>query len=156
MIVDASTRGRRNRVKGASCERQVASWLHPWFPEACRAVRNTYPDPGDLDCTAPGLFWSVKNCRVEKIDAWMGELEEKRGGRNGLLVVRRVGKSSPGRWWCWLTLGDLMEICSSLYGTTVADLLPDSSAPVRMELQDVMPLLVAANYAAAPKGVSES
>jgi hypothetical protein len=143
MIVDASTRGRRNRVKGASCERDVAKWLKPWFPEACRAIRSTYPDPGDIALTAPGLFWSVKNCQVEQVDSWMAELEEKRHGALGLLVVRRKGHASPGEWWCWLRLWELLELAGADGWEPALDL----QALVRMELRDVMPLLVAANYA---------
>ena len=145
--VDASTRGRRNRANGHTAERTVAKWLRPWFPDACRAVRNTYPDPGDVDCTSPGLFWSVKNVQREEINAWMGELEQKRVDRLGLLIVRRKGHASPGEWWCWLRAGDLLELA---FGRPAVPGL-ETGWPVRTELQRVMPLLVQAGYAPAPK-----
>lgn len=149
--VDASTRGRSNRVKGATAERDVARWLKPWFPDACRAVRNTHPDPGDIDCTSPGLFWSVKNTQVERITPWVDELGAKGGTRIGLLVVKRAGRALPGEWWCWLRLADLRALLS---GTDLAEfVLPELEvgfAPVRMELRHLMPLLVASNYAPPP------
>lgn len=149
--IDASTRGRRNRANGASCERDVARWLRPWWPDACRAVRNTAPDPGDLDCTSPGLWWSVKNCQEERTNAWMAELNDKAGTpgfeRVGLLVVRRKGHASPGEWWCWLRVGDLVHLAGD-----VSSLHADADeSPVRMELRHVMPLLVQANYAPTPR-----
>lgn len=138
--VDASTRGRRNRASGASAERDVARYLRLWWPEACRAVRNTIPDPGDLDCTSPGLWWSIKNAQVERLPAWMAELDEKAAGRVGLLVVRRKGHASPGEWWCWMRASDFF----GLRGLSATD-----DFPVKAELRHIVGLLVAANYAPA-------
>lgn len=135
----ASHIGRRNRANGAAAERQVARYLTAWWKDACRAVRNTTPDPGDVDCTSPSLWWSVKNCEQERLTAWMEELIAKRQGRIGLLVVRRRGHASPGRWWCWLTFRDLGVLLDA--SATVQAAAP--RAPVRMELRDVVPLLVA-------------
>ncbi len=149
-VVDAAIRGRRNRAKGNLCEYNVAKWLRLYFPDACRAVRNTVPDPGDVAATHPGLFWSVKDCQVERISVWMGELDAKRRDATGMLVVRRRGKSSPGEWWCWLRLGTLLE----LSGANGYEIGLDVDAPLRMELRDVMPLLVVANLAPG-KGVGE-
>lgn len=150
MSVDASARGRMSRRKGATGEQQVARWLRPFYPDACRAVRNTYPDPGDIDCTSPGLFWSVKNTQAEQINPWLAELGEKCGGRIGLLVVKRKGHASPGEWWCWLRAADLRSLMvGSDLGEFVLPELQVGSAPVRMELQHVLPLLVGANYAKA-------
>lgn len=151
--VDASTRGRRNRVNGATAEAKVARWLRPWWPDACRAIRATSPDPGDIDCTSPGLWWSVKNRQQERTAAWMAELSSKAGipgaGRVGLLVVRRHGHASPGEWWCWLRVGDLVHLTADV---SSLDAERDES-PVRMELRHVMPLLVQANYAPSPAEV---
>ncbi len=135
----ASQIGRRNRANGAAAERQVARYLTTWWPDACRAVRNTTPDPGDVDCTSPSLWWSVKNCEQERLAAWMDELVAKQQGRIGLLVVRRRGVADPGRWWCWLTLRDLGVLLDA------SATLPVEAwfAPVRMELRDVIPLLLA-------------
>lgn len=145
---DASTRGRRNRSNGATAEREVARWLRPWWPDACRAIRATFPDPGDLDCTSPGLWWSVKNVQVEQINPWMAELLEKRGNRIGLLIVRRRGHSDPGKWWAWLTFHDLTELIGA---APPGAYQADDDAPLRMELRHLMPLLVHANYAPTPR-----
>jgi hypothetical protein len=144
-----SARNRRNRAKGNEAERAVAKWLRPWFPDCCRAVRNTVPDPGDLDCTGPGLYWSVKNSQREHITAWMDELRDKARDRLGLLVVRRKGRANPGEWWCWLRLVDLSELFG---GVTDHEVLP--AGPVRLELGQVMPLLVAGNYAPTPRSAA--
>lgn len=151
---EASARGRSNRTKGATAERDVAKWLRPWFPDACRAVRNTYPDPGDVDCTSPGLFWSVKNTQVESTNAWMGELNRKCGMRLGILVVKRKGHASPGEWWAWLTLRDLRVLMG--FDDSGRSVAWESSLdePCRMELGALMPLLVAENYAPTPKAAA--
>jgi hypothetical protein len=142
-VLDASTRGRRNRANGAAYERRVANYVKPWWPDAVRAVRNTTPDPGDVDGTNAGLWWSVKNCQTEQMSAWQAEVDAKAGGRIGLLVVRRRGYADPGRWWCWLHLGDLAE----LIGRGPADDLAERGAWVRLELAAVVGLLVAAGLA---------
>ena len=155
--VDASARGRMSRRKGATGERDVAKWIRPWYPDARRAVFNGWTsttgsalDPGDIDCTSPGLFWSVKNTQVEQINPWLAELSVKCGGRIGLLVVKRKGHASPGEWWCWLRAADLRSLMvGSDLGEFVLPELEVGAAPVRMELQHVLPLLVGANYAKA-------
>lgn len=149
--VDASTRGRRNRVNGAFAEREVARWLRPWWPDACRAVRSTYPDPGDIDCTSPGLWWSVKNVQQERMSAWLAEMAEKKLNRIGLLVVRRRGCADPGRWWLWVTFHDFTELMGAAPPGAYA---ADDTAPIRVELRHVMPLLVHSNYAPEPKAVA--
>lgn len=147
MTAEASARGRSNRVKGATGERDVAKWLRPYYPDACRAVRNTDPDPGDIACTSPGLWWSVKNCKVEQINPWMAEMDVKAVGRIGLLIVKRAGCADPGRWWCWMLLGHLLGLRENVPGWAPDSPLNDA---VRLELRTVMPLLVAANYAQNP------
>lgn len=156
MTAEASARGRSNRVKGATGERDTAKWLRPYFPDARRAVVNGWAtkdmrtaDPGDIDGTA-GIFWSVKNCKVEQINPWMAELEAKRDGRLGLLVVKRPGHASPGSWWVWLTLRDLRGLLGFDDGDTLEVWGSSLDEPCRMELHALMPLLVAANYAQNP------
>lgn len=139
MTVDASHRGRRNRANGADCERKVARYLQTWWPDACRAVRNTDPDPGDVDCTSPSLWWSVKNCAVERYPAWFAEMQAKAGDRIGLLVVRRRGYASPERWWCWIRMDDLAALVDGGLGEVPGT----SDAYVCVELGALVPLLVA-------------
>lgn len=145
--VDASTRGRRNRANGANYERRLAAYLKRWWPDACRGIRNTYPDPGDIAEIGPALFVSMKRVEQERINPWMAELEEKAAGRLGLLIVRRKGHADPGEWWCWLRLGDLVHLA----GDVTSLHAEQDVSPVRMELRHVMPLLVHSNYAPAPK-----
>lgn len=139
--LDASTRGRRNRANGHDAERIVARYLRAWWPDCCRAVRATHPDPGDLDATSPSLWWSVKASEREYIAAWMAELEAKSAGRLGILVVRRKGHASPGEWWAWLDAARLSDLVA---GATYE--MEPVGWPVRCELQHLVPLLVRAGY----------
>lgn len=133
-----SQRGRRNRANGAAYEVKLANYLKAFWPDACRAVRNTIPDPGDIDGTSPSLWWSMKNCADERYPLWFAEMTQKATGRIGLLVVRRRGYADPGRWWCWLTLEDFLEIAeTSIAGSFGAD----GAAQVRMELGAVIPFV---------------
>lgn len=128
----------------------LAGWLKAWWPDACRAVRNTHPDPGDIDCTSPGLFWSVKYCQVELVSSWVYEMVSKLAvSQTGLLVTRRRGHASPAEWWVHIRIRDYLHLCGAdaLWERMVCP--PD--ATLRMELQNLMPLLVEANYAPAPK-----
>ncbi|GGM75944.1 hypothetical protein GCM10012275_53350 [Longimycelium tulufanense] len=146
----ASARGRSNRRRGHDAERAVARWLRTnGWPHAERAVRNGFrtahrsgADPLDLTGT-PHLVWSVKDDKSERICAWMVELAEKRraaGADVGVLVQRRRGAPDPGFWWAWIFISELVE------------LLRGSGHPewpggvVRMELQDLVPMLHAAGY----------
>lgn len=134
----ARQRGLANRRRGADCERRLAQYLTAWWPDAVRAIRATNPDPGDVANTSPGLWWSAKDCEVERYPAWFTEMAEKAHGRIGLLVVRRRGYADPGDWWCWILLPDLRDLLGA--ASDVADV------PVRMTLRDVLPLLTAAGY----------
>lgn len=151
MSVDASTRGRRNRANGADYERRLANYMKRWWPDACRGVRNTYPDPGDIAEIGPALFVSMKRVEQERINPWMAELLEKAAGRLGLLIVRRKGHADPGEWWCWLTFHDLTVLMEA---PPPGAYDANDHAHVRMELRDVMDLLVFSNYAPTPSGVA--
>lgn len=150
---DASTRGRRNRANGADCERKVARYLRAWYPDAERFEKNgwrtpdhTSEDPGDIDKTSPGLWWSVKNCQEERTNAWLSEMREKQGERLGILVVRRRGHASPGEWWVWMSAFDLRHFLTGDFGSGYLE-----EIPVRVELGHLMRVLVQANYAPTPK-----
>ena len=146
--------GRANRRRGATVERSVARYLAAWWPDAVRAVRSTTPDPGDIANTSPSLWWSVKDCDVERYPAWFAEMAEKAQGRIGLLVVRRRGHADPARWWCWTTLHDHNELVGAPPPGAMAGVLDEW--PVRMELGHVAPLLHAAGYGdpAAPRDMT--
>lgn len=140
-----SQRARRSRDKGKEGEQKLARWLKTWFPEACRAVRQTVPDPGDIDCTSPVLFWSMKNVEKEQLNPWMAELDRKAGDRIGLLVVKRARHADPGEWWCFLQMRHLHEL---LFG--IDQIGSWGSDFARLELHTIMDLLVDAKIVSKP------
>jgi hypothetical protein len=139
--------GRMSRNKGAKAERDLVAYLRQvGFGGAERAVRTGYrtservsADPGDITGT-PGIVWSVKDAAVERIDAWLAELDAMDGDDLDLrlLVHKRSGKTDPARWWCWTHLGPLTNLNSR--GPALV------SFPVRFELGHVIPLLRHAGY----------
>jgi hypothetical protein len=156
----ATNRGRSNRRKGHDSERGLARWLRGnGFSGAERAVRAGYratdghigADPGDITGT-PGLVWSVKDCATERIPAWFDELEHMRhtaAADIGLLVVKRRGYADPGRWWCWMWLGDVAALLVDPRGSVPRD-VAWTLAPARMELADVICLLRRAGHGDEP------
>lgn len=149
-----SQRGRANRNKGHQAERDLCRWLRVnGFPGAERAVRTGFrvgdrvsADPGDVTGT-PGIVCSVKDCAVEQRSVWMAELAAMVAGDApgavGLLVHKRRGHADPGRWWCWLVLGDLADLMTNGTWALPSD---EHELPVRMELGHVVPLLRGAGY----------
>lgn len=151
----ASQRGSTNRRRGIQAERDVCRWLRAnGFPHAERAVRTgfravdrTSADPGDITGT-PFILWSIKDCAVEQIGRWFDELAAMDAGADlGLIVHKRRGHADPARWWCWLTLGHLVQLVIPTHLPAAVLAVADGSpAPLRMELGHVVPLLVAAGY----------
>ncbi|MDN5853407.1 MAG: hypothetical protein L0I24_12985 [Pseudonocardia sp.] len=159
----ASQRGTTNRRRGHQAERDLARWLRTHgFPHAERAVRTGFrandrvsADPGDIDGT-PGIVWSVKDCAVEQLAKWLAELAVMQAGAravHGLLVHKRRGHADPARWWCWLTLDDLVRLATDEPARHVSDV--EAAQPVRIELGALTPLLRTAGWGEAPNG-SES
>jgi hypothetical protein len=144
--VDLSARGRANRRKGHTAERDLARWLREnGFPHAERAVRTGFrtadrvtADPGDI-AGIPGVVWSVKDCATERIGPWLAELDAMDGGDYRLLVVKRRGCADPGRWWVYIEANALPGL---RWGCGSAAL----SFPVRAELAPVVALLAQAGY----------
>lgn len=149
-------RGRANQNKGKAAERDLATYLRPWWPQARRAVVTgsavrggdgivrEVPDPGDI-AGVPGVIWSVKDCGTETIGAWLDELDAMAhlsGETLALryLVCKRRG-TSPGRWWLWQRYDQMVGPWSD--GMTRADRL---RFPVRMEVGDAVRVLLAAGY----------
>jgi hypothetical protein len=141
--------------KGKVAERDLVRYLRTvGFATAERAVRTGYrvadrssADPGDVTGT-PGIIWSCKDVAVVKankpsvFDSWFAELDAMDGAADAvrLLVHKRAGYTDPARWWCWMRLRTLVDVLGE----------PDGpgwhTAPVRMELGHVIPLLHAAGY----------
>lgn len=141
--------GKMSRNKGAKAERDLVAYLRTvGFGGVERAVRTGYrtatrvaADPGDIT-GVPGVIWSVKDCAQERLDAWLAELDAMEGRPDDvrLLVHKRSGKADPARWWCWMRLDTLWLLCGR------SAWRPGGDAPVRFELQHVIPLLRAAGY----------
>lgn len=143
--------GTTNRRRGITAERHLVTWLRQnGWPDAERSVVTGYktntrqrPDGGDITGT-PGIVWSLKDHAVERIAAWWTELESMQGGPTvRLLVVKRRGTADPGKWWCWLTLAELVDLFPTL------DPLSDQITMhglVRAQLNVVAALLHLAGY----------
>lgn len=147
-------RGRANQNKGKAAERDLATYLRPWWPQARRAVVTgsavrggdgvvrEVPDPGDI-AGVPGVIWSVKDCGTETIGAWLDELDAMAhlsGETLALryLVCKRRG-TSPGRWWLWQRYGQMFPMDDGL-------VRPGHRFPVRMEVADAIGVLLARGY----------
>jgi hypothetical protein len=170
--------GKANLEKSKIAERAVVSYLraHGW-PGAERTVRTGYRvagrasrDQGDVD-GAPGLAWQVKTTTANAepmVRKWLAETEDQRaaaGADLGLLVVKRIGATDPGRWWSYLRLDALAQLLARITGPLppagpVARLAPLGPAtvrlgpcanPVRLELAVVVDLLRHAGYGSPPE-----
>ena len=117
-----------SRNKGAKSERDLCTWLRPVWPDVDRLVRTGYrttvrqrKDNGDITGT-PGIIWSVKDCERHYIAQWWAELLEMKHETPlpetqtpiRLLVVKNAGHASPGEWWCWMPLYQLVTISTGL------------------------------------------
>lgn len=143
-----SQRGSYSRTKGIRAERDVVAWLRKnGFPGAERAVRTGYQttarvsaDPGDVTGLGPGVVVSVKDAKVDYIDAWLAELDAMDGDDDAtrILITKRAYKADPGRWWCWMRAWVLFR--------DGAQAGVDYRWPVRVELQHAVELLRDAGY----------
>lgn len=170
--LDGRTRaeiGRSANRKGKDAEQAVARYLreHGW-PGAQRMVRTGWKvgdqvsrDHGDITGTAR-LCWQVKtsasdftDSRVLRVLAGTVDQAVAGGADYGIAIERRAGKTNPGRWFAWLSARDLAALLSPA-GATVAG--RDETAPVRMLLEDLVPLLHAAGYGQphSPQATAES
>lgn len=151
---DASTRGRANRRRGATCERDLARWLRGnGFPHAERAVRTGYrttdrvgADYGDIIGIVGVVIQVTDRADLDQdavLARRLAETEAQRqaaGADLGLLVQKRRGCADPGRWWVWIDGGELSDIAWQEH------LNPKFGWPVRCELRHLVPLLVRAGY----------
>lgn len=88
--------------KGSSAERAVVDYLKTHgFPQARRTQAGTRHDIGDID----GVFDTaieVKNHARIALAEWLTQLEAEmtaKGVSNGVVVVKRRGKSNPADWY---------------------------------------------------------
>lgn len=149
-----SQRGRASRNKGAAFERAVTTTLRPWFPDVRRSRDNgstTTTDTGDLVDAGP-FWWSLKDDKSGDLGTpsvlagWQTEAVTKAGtALVPIIVQKRRGHSDVLRSWTWLRLDDLVHFASGLDAPTSAQRW------TRMELGDVLEILVGANYALDPQ-----
>ncbi len=157
-VKTASVRGKSNRRKGLTAERDLCRWLRSnGFPHAERAVRTGFngggrkgADPGDITGT-PLILWSVKDCAVEQIGKWFDELDDMSDNAAEyttvrLIVHKRRGHADPGKWHCWMSLACLVDLVGDAADSRELRVFFDSGAPVRLALADVVPLLRSAGY----------
>lgn len=170
MTTAQAQRGRANRNRGATAERDLCRWLRlNGYPDAERSVRTGYrtaarvlADQGDITGTGP-ILWSVKDCARECIDAWFDELDDMSDNSQlgsaalRLLVVKRRGHADPGRWWLWQDQSQYLQLyCNwlmreeKIFGWPPLWVPPNTACPMRMELGHVVPLFRAAGYGEAP------
>ena len=88
--------------KGNAAERAVVDYLKTHgFPQARRTQAGTRHDIGDID----GVFDTaieVKNHARIALAEWLTQLEAEmtaKGVSNGVVVVKRRGKSNPADWY---------------------------------------------------------
>lgn len=151
-----SDTGTAARLKGITAERDLAKYLRTWWPKAERKVDvgwrtkdRVSPDHGDIRGT-PALVWQLKfladmtSLDVERALADTEDQAVTAGADYGILIQRRHGKKDPARWWAWQRVGDLCALAGNRKMLTRTGTL---DAPVRLELHDLVELLVAAGYA---------
>jgi hypothetical protein len=153
---DRVERGRANRRKGHQSERDLATYLRTWWPDAERKPDNgwrttdrTSSDVGDIR-GVPRIVWQCKNVDRLNVGKAMTETATQAVEAEadfGVLVERRPGHAHPGEWWAWVSAFDLAVLLG-------VDMIPNRlvgvpalQAPVRLELRHVVALLVSAGYA---------
>ena len=91
------------------------------------------------------LLKEMENGTAAGSDASVAGAENLADGQ-ALLVVKRSGTADPGKWWCYMRLGEWLRL-------TGAHLpLPDPSQPVCMSLASAAAVLRSAGYGTAPEG----
>ncbi|MGH3500734.1 MAG: hypothetical protein ACRDQA_07530 [Nocardioidaceae bacterium] len=149
--------------RGKETERMVVRWLRAnGFPHCERQVRTghrtktrTFADQGDLDL-CPGVVASVKalspvNRAERAIRDWMHDAEQQRQAKGAALcpvILRRVGTSDVGQWWCWLMLHtlDCLRNDTDLLGDVGAWTTKTDVTPVRLELGSAAHIIREAGY----------
>lgn len=153
MTSPASARGKANRNKGHDTERRLAVYLRQWWPDAARKADTGWrrgdhasADLGDIRGT-PGIVWQAKYVQHLNVDKAMSDTFTQTtaaGADYGVLVERRTGFTDPGRWWAWVTVGDIASL------TCFPVVVVVSAAPVRLELSTLVALLRHAGYGQPP------
>ena len=142
---------------GTRAETAIVRWAREHgFPSADRGPLRGAKDQGDV-LLCPGIIVESKSHKsaaagqvgAKQLHAWLMETDveaEHAGADFALLVVKRSGTADPGKWWCYMRLGEWLRL-------TGAHLpLPDPSQPVCMSLASAAAVLRSAGYGTAPEG----
>jgi Holliday junction resolvase len=99
--------------KGNAAERAVVDYLKAnGFPQARRTQAGTRHDIGDID-GVPGVAIEVKNHARIDLAGWITQLEAEmtaKGVTEGVVVVKRRGKSNPAEWYAVTPLHVWLEL----------------------------------------------
>lgn len=148
-----------NNQKGKERERRVVAYLKvSGFPGAERTVRTGYRNPdrefcdrGDIDGT-PGIVWQVKAVAERewyRVPQYMLETHKQADAAKadfGILVIPRPRHAHPSEWWAHVWFDDVLALVVSDQQTYPRRL----RFPIRMELQELLPLLRVAGYGTPP------
>ena len=143
-----------SKSKGTAAETAIVRWLrNNGYPTAERRALSGNQDKGDI-LAGPGLVIEVKNRRggagygqpgPSELGTWMAQAAaDKANARADLcpLIVKRVGTTDVGKWWLYLTAGEVAFLLDSGLDVT----LPRPSAPLCMSVADGFALLRVAGY----------
>ena len=139
----------RPREIGTAAETAVVKVLRDYFPTADRSPLRGGHDQGDIRGTGD-FIWEVKagaqargakslgEATAGRVTEWLRQTEVERVNarvRFGILVTVRggVGPNNARRWWAWLSVAALADICGAAGHT--------NDYPVRLELGDLLDLL---------------
>lgn len=143
----------RSRGIGTTAETAVVRYLRTrGFNHAERRALTGAHDQGDITGT-PGLCWEIKSGRAAEtasdglIQDWLEETETERLNAHadiGILVTKRpgYGPNRAASWWAHLDLVSWYALLNA-HRPLDQDLY---SAPVRVHLSTLVPLLHTAGY----------
>jgi Holliday junction resolvase len=99
--------------KGNAAERAVVEYFKAHgYPQARRTQAGTRHDIGDID-GIPDTAIEVKNHARLALAEWLTQLEaeiEAKGVSNGVVIVKRRGKTDPGQWYAVTPLHLWLEL----------------------------------------------
>ena len=99
--------------KGNAAERAVVDYLKAnGFPHVRRTQAGTRHDIGDID-GVDGVAIEVKNHARIALAEWLTQLETEmtaKGVSEGVVIVKRRGKSNPAEWYAVTPLHIWLEL----------------------------------------------
>lgn len=121
------TRTRQSaKTAGTRFERLLADYLDAHLPGRIdRQPRTGAEDKGDIaGVVTPGgrpVAIECKNATRTQLAAWIHEAHteaDNLGAAAGIIIHKRLGRSSPACQWVTMTVADLIAILNSKEGTT--------------------------------------